>query len=129
MSISEERIEAAGLAIAHNDCGPDKFAKCYETPGECVCRIDAQVALEADDHFAAAEHARGVRDGLTAERDFLVSTKAAINALLVMSQTAKPAKLDAAMSWRENDELARSMCKDSLAAIDARITELGKGEG
>ncbi len=59
------------------------------------------------------------RDDAGAVSAALRVAREAIRALLTMSDTAKPTKLDAALPWRDNDLLARSMAEDALAAIDA----------
>jgi hypothetical protein len=62
MSISEERIERARLAIAELDCGMLQFSECAESPKGCVCRDAAVAALTAD---ADARHLVGGDSGVS----------------------------------------------------------------
>ena len=49
MSISQERIEKAGLAVAECECSLLQFgSECAENKDGCVCRYQARRALEAD---------------------------------------------------------------------------------
>jgi len=43
---------------------------------------------------------------------------AACKALLQMNETSKPRKLDEALTWRHNDELATNMAKEAIAKAE-----------
>jgi hypothetical protein len=63
---------------------------------------------------------------LTAERAKVALVVDALNALLIMTDRGPcPKKLDAALTWRANDELARSK---ALAAIEAGKQSAGSEE-
>lgn len=41
----------------------------------------------------------------------------ALRAVLIMSRSPKPTKLDEALSWRENDELAHGLAREVLGKL------------
>jgi hypothetical protein len=53
---------------------------------------------------------------LIAKAEAAEKMEKALKAVLIMKDTVKPMKLDAALTWRENDEKADSMAHEALAA-------------
>lgn len=70
----------------------------------------ASVALDAGDTRIEPDYKAAVRD--LAE---------ALQAKNIMSQRTKPRKLEAALSWRENDELAQRLTDEALERHAAAI--------
>lgn len=70
----------------------------------------ASVKLDAGDTQVEPDYKAAVRDLATA-----------LQAKNIMSQRAKPRKLDEALSWRENDELAQRLTDEALEQHAAAI--------
>jgi len=99
-TVTEEMVEAGAKALNQSVC-VETFDTHYPWCGTARAVIEAALALQPD-------------AGLVGE---LVE---AIKALRTMRDAGpKPQKLDEALTWRANDELAESMAINALARAEA----------